>query len=305
MVGAADFTIAPRKGEYLLLNKPENPVVNTVLFPMPSKEKGKGILVSPTYWGQILLGPTSRPLSERLAREEVVRQILQGARRTIHPPVLLPHLRKVLTSYTGMRAKSSRKDFIVEKSSRVPNFVNVAGIDSPGLTSSPAIAEMVQNILENLKSTVLRDGNPVETHTLEFVPDPTYDPKRKRLLYPKPATFDGVPDDPRGPAYNVICRCENVTEEEVVNSIRNEIGARDVDGVKRRVRAGMGLCQGSYCQPRVTKILARELGIPETMVPGRGPGSSLLPHRKALWEDRKELVDMYNEAEDSPTKSKL
>jgi glycerol-3-phosphate dehydrogenase len=142
----------------------------------------------------------------------------------------MPHLRKVLTSYTGLRAKSSRGDFIIEESA-VKNFINVAGIDSPGLTASPAIAEMVLGILWDC-----RTGDGV---TVKLEPNLSYDPRRPRILHPKSDTFDGQPDDLRGPKYNVICRCEVVTEEEVVRSIRGEIGARDVDGVKRRCRAGM------------------------------------------------------------------
>ncbi|KAI9032957.1 FAD dependent oxidoreductase [Hyaloraphidium curvatum] len=296
MVGAGDFTITPRKGEYLVLDRPKNPVVNTVLFPMPSKERGKGILVSPTHWGQILLGPTSRKIEERMGREEVVRAILSGAHHSIDPPKLIPHLRKVLTSYTGLRAKSSRGDFIIEES-RVPNFINVAGIDSPGLTASYAIAEKVEGIIRACRTRMVGpSGEPAEVPTVELLPDPTYDPRRPRLFRRKPPTFDGVPDDPRGPDYNVICRCEVVTETEVLRTIRGPVGARGVDGIKWRCRAGMGLCQGSYCQPRVTKILARDLEIPEEMVPQRGAGSSLLPHRRALWEDRKQLVDMWEEA---------
>lgn len=122
----------------------------------------------------------------------------------------------------------------------MPNFINVAGIDSPGLTSSYAIAGRVVDIIKNCTSLVLgNDGKEQRVPSVNLSPNPNYDPYRPRLLHTKPADFDGVPDDPRGPKYNVICRCEVVTEEEVVASIRNDVGARDIDGAKRRCRAGM------------------------------------------------------------------
>ncbi len=169
-----------------------------------------------------------------------------------------------LTSFAGIRASSSRHDFIVEES-KIEGFINVAGIESPGITSSPAIAVHVVKILEG-------SGFVLEKNE-------SFYPNRKPIIVPKEENFDGAIDDP-DPKKNIICRCEQVTEAEIVDSLHRGIEIDHIDGVKRRTRCTMGRCQGNYCTPRVTKIIAREMNIKESEVTVRGKGSLPLPERE-------------------------
>ncbi|KAJ3174720.1 hypothetical protein HDU87_006969 [Geranomyces variabilis] len=287
MVGAKDFEIEGRKGEYVILNRSQAHLARHVLFPVPSPEAGKGILVSQTYHGNLLLGPTSRAThgpGPLLTNRQVLELILQSARQSI-PDV---DAGEAITSYTGLRAKCSRRDFVVEESRAVPRFVNVAGIDSPGLTSSPAVALLVMDILR-------------ERCGLRMLPNAKYNPHRRAIFIRKSADFDGEIDH-SDPAKNIICRCERVTEAEIVDALHRPLTAAATDAVKRRTRAGMGPCQGTFCEPRVTRLIARERGIPESAVKRRGPGSSVLPHRRITEEDRALLEEL---AKNPPTSSKL
>jgi glycerol-3-phosphate dehydrogenase len=198
MVGANDFTITPRKGEYIILNKSQGRLANHVLFPVPNSIRGKGILVSPTFHGNLLLGPTSRGAGEgRLTQRDIIRLILSSARQSI--PNFDPAT--AITSYTGLRAKCSKGDFIVQESNVVQGFVNTAGIDSPGLTSSPAVAKLVLEILTRpLK----------KLYNVDLLFKPNFNPYRKPIIIPKDHGFIGAIDHP-DPQKNIICRCERVT----------------------------------------------------------------------------------------------
>jgi glycerol-3-phosphate dehydrogenase len=273
MVGAANFRIMPRKGEYVILDKSQGKMASHVLFPVPSPVRGKGILVSQTYHGNLLLGPTSRDMSEASRTNvEVLEEILVSARHSV-PDF---HVKKAITSYAGLRAKSDRKDFIIEESDKVPGFVNVAGIDSPGLTSSPAVALLTVDILS--KSGLSLERNP------------SFQAYRKPIIFKKTDAYEGVIDHRSDPSLNIICRCETVSEAEIVDAIHRPLGAHSTDAVKKRTRAGMGWCQGNFCEPRVANMIARELKIPVESVQRRGVGSSLLPHQRLTSEDR-ELLD--------------
>jgi glycerol-3-phosphate dehydrogenase len=203
--------------------------------------------------------------------------IITSARRTV------PNfdITRAITSYTGLRAKSSRLDFIIEES-KVPNFINVAGIDSPGLTSSPAVALRVEGIL--------RDMGTVKLDRKE-----KWDPYRRPIIVKKPENWDGTVGDTRGPDLNIVCRCESVSEADILDCIRRPLGARTTDMVKRRTRAGMGACQGSFCEPLVAKLLSKELHVDTATVPRRGEGTSILPHRKLSWEDKELLKKIERE----------
>lgn len=271
MIGANNFAIQPRKGEYIMLDRSQGHMAKHILFPVPSK-KGKGILVSPTLHGNLLLGPTSRGLSEApLTTREIAEQILSSARHLV-PGFEAEH---AFTSYSGLRAKSDRMDFIIEESPLVCGFINVAGIDSPGLTSSPAVAEMVVGIL--------RDTG------LKMQLNPSFNPLRKPIMIPKGLHFDGAIDADK-PERNIICRCERVTEAEIIDSIHRPIQAITTDMVKRRTRAGMGSCQGGFCEIRVATVIAREKGIPIESVGRHVAGSSILLHRRLTDQDRDMLV---------------
>jgi glycerol-3-phosphate dehydrogenase len=282
MVGANNFSINPVKGEYLILNKTQGHLAKTVLFPVPSPLIGKGLLVSPTFFGNLLLGPTAHtilqePLSpddEVKTNFEIIKNIVQTARHSV------PNfdVSQTLTSYAGLRAKSNTDDFIVEESSKVQGFINVAGIDSPGLSSSPAIAALVLDILRTARE---RDGKVI-------LPNLHFNPIRPSIIVRKTPEWKGAIDDPN-PRKNIICRCETVTEIEIVDSLHRGIPVTGTDGVKKRTRAGMGFCQGRFCEPRVAKLISRELHIPIEKVGRRSKGTSILPHQRLTLEDRQLL----------------
>jgi len=185
---------------------------------------------------------------------------------------------KTLTSYAGLRAKSNTDDFIIEEHSKVEGFINVAGIDSPGLSSSPAIANYVLNIIETIYQ---RDGK-------ILYPNVSFNPFRSAIIRPKKSDWKGKVGDP-DPDHNIICRCETVTETEIIDSLHREIEIKSTDGIKKRTRAGMGYCQGRFCEPRVAAIISRELHIPLEQVGRRAKGTSILPHQRLTEEDREIL----------------
>jgi glycerol-3-phosphate dehydrogenase len=262
MLGLNEFSIHPRRGEYLLLNKNQGHFANGVLFQTPS-DKGKGILVTRTYHGNLMLGPNAQEVDDVEAvgtSLDALVYIVNTARQSVKDF----DVKYTLTSFAGLRASSSRHDFIIEEST-IKGFINVAGIESPGITSSPAIAVYVTEILE--KSGYLLEENEA------------FDPKRKAIIVSKDDSFQGKIDDP-DPKKNIICRCELVTEAEIVDSLHRGITIDHIDGVKRRTRCTMGKCQGLFCTPRVKKIIAREMDIEESEVTARGKGSLSLPERE-------------------------
>jgi len=265
MVGAEEYTITPRKGEYLIFDKQFGNLVKKTIFPTPTKIS-KGILVSPTVDGNMFIGPNSNNIEDKndtSVNTAGIEEIIAGAKK------LVPNLplKNVITSFAGLRAVSNTNDFIIEASKRVKGFINVGGIQSPGLTSAPAIALMVKDILQEEGLTLKEKA--------DFIP-----------TRPKKVRFRELSNDERrklikeNPAYGrIICRCETVTEGEIIDAIRRPVGARSIDAVKRRTRAGMGRCQGGFCSPRVLEILARELGIDPLDVTKKGPSSNILVGR--------------------------
>jgi glycerol-3-phosphate dehydrogenase len=236
-------------------------------------------MVESTQLGNLLLGPTSRGAGEgRLNQRDIIQLILSSARQSI--PDFDPS--QAITSYTGLRAKCSRGDFIVEESTVVPGFINAAGIDSPGLTSSPAVAKLVVDLLKRpLK----------EMFGTDLKSDPSFEPNRRAIVVPKSVSFRGAIDH-ANPSSNIICRCEKVTESEIVDAIHRPLGAHDTDAVKRRTRAGMGPCQGDFCESRVASLLSRELGVPVSQIGRHSTGSSILPHRRLNDEDKQLLKEL-------------
>lgn len=261
MVGIHDFKILPRRGQYILLGKDQGHLVNTVVFQLPT-DKGKGILVTTTYHGNFMIGPNAEEVDDRddvATTMESLEAVIETARKSI------PNfdIRRALTSFSGIRAVSSNGDFIIEES-RVKGFVNVAGIDSPGLTSAPAIAERVKDILK--------------ASGLELNKKEKFNPNRKAIIIKKDKSFDGRVDH-EDPAKNIICRCEKVTEAEIIDAIHRGLPVNSIDGIKRRTRAGMGPCQGNFCRSRVKAIIARERNIPIEEVTLRGKLSNTSPLR--------------------------
>ncbi|MCH3963948.1 MAG: FAD-dependent oxidoreductase [Clostridium sp.] len=261
MVGLDYFTIVPRKGEYIIFNKDQSYLVNSVIFQVPT-EKGKGILVTTTYHGNLMIGPNAQEVSDRgdvSTDEEILKYIVETAKKSVSGF----NMKKAITSFAGIRPTSSTKDFIIEET-EVRGFINVAGIDSPGITSSPAIALKVVDVLYKAGLKLDRDEK--------------FNPFRKPIIVKKDGNFRGDIDS-EDPEKHIICRCEKVTESEIVDALHRTVKTDSIDGIKRRTRAGMGMCQGMFCGPRVRKIIARELKIPEEQVKKRGPGSSILPKR--------------------------
>ncbi len=249
--GDDSFTIKPRRGEYILFDRSVGQLVNTVLFPTPDKVS-KGILVSPTVHGNVFIGPDAVDIEDPEDKETTaggLAGIIAGARRIV--PTL--PLATAITEFAGLRAAAG-KDFVIGPSPVARGFIHAAGIQSPGLTSAPAIGEVIVEMLG--ESGLKLSAKP------SFVP--VNPPKPRFHELDREAQARLVASDPL--FGRVICRCETITEAEIVAAIQSPCGARTVDGVKRRVRAGAGRCQGGFCGPRVTAILARELGIPITAV---------------------------------------
>jgi glycerol-3-phosphate dehydrogenase len=269
MVGINDFKIMPKRGQYILFGKDQAHLVNSVIFQVPT-DIGKGILVTTTYHGNFMIGPNAEEVSARddlSTTAETLKYVIETARKSI-PDF---NIKKSLTTFSGIRATTNTGDFIIEEST-VKRFINVAGIDSPGLTSSPAIAEMVIGILKNSGLNLVDKNN--------------FTPYRKGIIIKKDIDFHGKIDD-SDPTKNIICRCEQVTESEIVDAIHRNIPVASTDAIKRRTRAGMGPCQGSFCSARVKSIIARELNIDEDKVTVRGNNNSKSPVRAEIGLIRK------------------
>jgi glycerol-3-phosphate dehydrogenase len=247
MVGEREFKIKPRKGQYFVLDKSQGPLANHVIFQCPSV-LGKGILVSPTVHGNLIVGPDAEDNVERddtSTSKEQLAFIQHEANRSIKGI----NYRESIRNFAGLRAQSDRSDFIIEEAKSVKGLINLAGIKSPGLTSAPAIAEDAAKILENL-------GVALE-------PKENFNPTRRQTHFMKLTPEEKAKKIKEDPTFGrIICRCENITEGEIIEAIHRPVGALTLDGVKRRVRPGMGRCQGGFCGPRVLEIISRELHVP-------------------------------------------
>jgi len=260
MLGGEKFRIIPRRGEYCLFDKAVGGIVTRTIFQTPTN-KGKGILVSPTVHGNLFVGPNAVEMERKddvSTTKEGLDEVLRGGSRSVKG--INP--RDIITSFTGIRATPDTGDFVINVPTK--NAVNAAGIESPGLTASVAIAPYVVSLLEEQGLKLIKKGSFIATrqNTKLFI-NMSEDEKREVLS--------------KNPTYGrIICRCEHITEGDIISAIRRPLGAKSVDGVKRRVRAGMGRCQGGFCMPRVVEILARELNIPLTEVKKSDEGSFIL-----------------------------
>lgn len=246
MAGADDFNITPRKGEYHLFDKEIGSTVNSVLFQTP-KKGSKGVLVTPTFHGNMMIGPNAQFVEDKedlSTTPEGLGEVSHRAEKTI-PSI---DYSKVITQFSGLRASTENHDFIISESS-VPHFINVAGIDSPGLSSSPAIAVLVREILEN--SGLILEEDPSFKENISHITNMnSLSMEEKNIMIQKDSQYG-----------RIICRCESITQGEIVEALHRPIPATTVDGIKRRVRAGAGRCQGGFCLPRVVDIIQKELDI--------------------------------------------
>lgn len=249
-----------RKGDYVLMDKSCGYLADHTLFQMPTK-MGKGILVTPTTHGNILVGPTATDRDDKDDVNTTVEELNEAfAKALLSVPTL--NKRNIITQFSGLRAHIAENDFVVEES-EVECFYNLIGIESPGLSAAPAIAMDVATWI---------------AEKLELQPNPNFVATRKAIpQFSHLSNVDRQKLIDQNPLYGkIVCRCEVVTEGEIVESIRRKPGAVDLDGVKRRTRAGMGRCQAGFCTPRIMEIIARELNLPLEEVTKRGGTSQVV-----------------------------
>ncbi len=261
--GGEEFEIHPRKGEYYLLDRQTKAAPQRVLFPVPTKVS-KGMLVIPTVEGTVLLGPTADDIDDKddtATAAESLDRIFDSARKMV--PVVSEN--DAITSFAGLRPALADKDFYIAVSEKAPQLIQVAGIQSPGLTASPAIAEYVKDLLKDAGASL--------TEKSDF--DPYVDPVPRIREAGAYEADQLVAEDP---AYGeIVCRCEEVSEAEIVRAIRE--GHTTLDGIKFRTRARAGRCQGGFCTYKVVKILMRETGMSPEEITKRGGNSRLLVGR--------------------------
>jgi glycerol-3-phosphate dehydrogenase len=265
MVGIDKIDIHPRKGEYYIYDHAKDFEINHVLFPIPTKIS-KGIVCTKTVEDNLLIGPTSDFVDSKedlATTREGLDHVFNGAKK-MFPDLTLKDSIRV---FAGLRAADTTEDFVIEAAEDVAGFVNVAGIQSPGLSSAPAVADLVAEILEEEGLVLEEKENVIETRE-------------------EPARFYEISNEERA-AYaeedkeygQIICRCETVSLKEIKDAINGPIPARTVNAVKRRTRAGAGRCQGGFCGPRVTQIIADELGIDITEVRLEKENSNIVEHK--------------------------
>jgi glycerol-3-phosphate dehydrogenase len=262
MVGDDFFSLHPRRGEYYLFDREMGHVARQTVFQMPTA-LGKGVLVTPTAHGNLMIGPNAEDIDnkqDKMTTKAGLNKVWKDALKS------MPCLPKngVITEFTGLRASGNTGDFIITQSPAHSRLLHVAGIDSPGLASSPAIAAYVEDMLRQMGVLTQKRSN--------------FNPYRR----PIPALREMKKKErlaliASNPAYGrIVCRCEEISEGEVLDAIRQNPKATDIDGIKRRTRTGMGRCQGGFCMPTVAEILSRELGIPMEQITKKGPGSEIL-----------------------------
>ncbi len=259
LVCGEKLSISPRRGEYMLLDKAAGSHVARTVFQLPGKY-GKGVLVSPTVHGNLLVGPTATDTEDREDLATTAAGLGEVAQKAALAVDGLP-LRQVITSFSGLRAHEAGDDFVLGE--KAPGFFDGAGIESPGLSSAPAIGEYLAGLVSD---------------KLGLEENPAFDPIRKAVV-----RISQLPREERAkkirenPAYgNIVCRCEQVSEGEILDAIHSTLGARTLDGVKRRTRAGMGRCQSGFCSPRVMELLSRELSLDLTEIRKNGAGSKIV-----------------------------
>lgn len=244
MVSSKKLHITARRGQYELLDKSAGNHVSHTIFQLPSK-MGKGVLVTPTVHGNLLVGPTAEDV-ENKEGVNTTAEGLGGLAATSALSVKNVPMRAVITSFAGLRAHEDAGDFVLGEAEDAEGFFNAAGIESPGLSSAPAIGVMIAKEVAN---------------KLSLSENTSFNGKRKGILNPATLSMEERNElIKKNPAYGqIICRCESISKGEMLDAINRTLGARDLDGVKRRTRGGMGRCQGGFCSPRVMELLEQEV----------------------------------------------
>lgn len=260
MLGCADYKIQPNRGEYYLLDKSEGTRVHSTIFQCPN-ENGKGVLVSPTVHGNLIVGPNAVNISDPDGTENTAAG-LAFVREMALKSVPSISFRDNIRNFSGVRANHPEDDFLIGENPKVSGFYELAGVKSPGLSSAPAIAKDAARWLAG-KTTLTE-----KTHFIDT---------RRRIRFNELSAEEKNALIRENPLYGrVICRCETVTEGEIVAAIHSPVPPTTINGIKRRVGAGMGRCQGGFCGPRVQEILSRELGIPMDKILMDQPGTYIL-----------------------------
>lgn len=261
MVSAPKFQIIPDKGEYYLFDNYEGDMVSRIIFQCPNA-KGKGALVAPTVQGNLIVGPnneTPKHREDRSVTSKGLKEVKTAALRAVPKLNFAMNIR----SFSGIRSASDRDDFIIEQASDAPGFIDVAGIKSPGLTAAPAIAKYVVGILTEAGLEMKKKSFVVDTKRNRRFKDLSIEQKKELIK--------------TNPKYGkIICRCETVTEGEVIEAIQSPIPIHSMDYIKKRCMAGMGRCQGSFCGSRIIELMSSELNLSPTQINQDKPGSNLL-----------------------------
>ena len=261
MVSEKKLHNTPRKGDYCLLDQAAGGYVSHTIFQLPGKY-GKGILVSPTIHGNLLLGPTAVDVEDKENTATTAKELSDVISKSAVSVKGIPY-NQVITSFSGVRAHEDGDDFVIGEAEDAEGFFDAAGIESPGLTSSPAIGVLVAGMLKD---------------KLNLQEDPTFNGTRKGVTHLNSCTKeerDALIKE--NPAYgSIVCRCEMITEGEILDAIHRPLGATTLDGIKRRTRAGMGRCQAGFCSPRQIEILARELGVDQSEIRKSGRDSKFI-----------------------------
>ncbi|MCR5546857.1 MAG: NAD(P)/FAD-dependent oxidoreductase [Lachnospiraceae bacterium] len=261
MVSSKKLHIIARRGQYELLDKSAGSHVSHTIFQLPSK-MGKGVLVTPTIHGNLLVGPTAEDVDNKEGVNTTA-DGLGGLFATASQSVKNVPARQVITSFAGLRAHEEGGDFILGEAEDAEGFFNAAGIESPGLSSAPAIGVMIaKEVAEKLS---LKENT-------------SFNGKRKGILNPATLSLEERNElIKKNPAYGqIICRCESISKGEMLDAIHRTLGARDLDGVKRRTRGGMGRCQGGFCSPRVMELLEQEVPMSPFDVTKNGPDAKIV-----------------------------
>ncbi len=261
MICEESFKITPIRGEYYVLDKDEGKNFNNTIFQCPSK-LGKGVLVAPTVHGNLIVGPNAQELDVKDSLK-TTSEALEFIRATSIKTTNKVNFRNAIRNFAGLRADADRGDFIIEENDKIKGFIDVSGIKSPGLTAAPAIAV---DIVEMLKNSGLK-----------LVDNENFNPYREQIRFMELPLDEKKKIIKENKNYGrIICRCEEVTEGEIVDAINRSFGTVSLDGIKRRCRPGMGRCQGGFCGPRVQEIIARELNIPLESIELEKDGSYIL-----------------------------